>query len=122
MMTINHATRIRAGRAASYGLTLLELLAVVVIIGVLALVVVRRISTSAEDAKKNACFHNKAIINKQVEQYNFNTGNWPANSLADIAVDPNYFPDGIPRCPVNNTAYSLHPTTKRVLGHTHVGK
>lgn len=104
------------------GLTLLELLAVVIIIGVLALVVIRRISVASEDVKKEACFHNKAVINKQVEQYFFETGGWPANSLSDIGNDPNYFPDGIPTCPVNGTSYTLNPLSKRVLGHTHGGK
>jgi hypothetical protein len=43
-----------------------------------------------------------------------NTGNWPANDLSDIAADPNYFPEGLPVNPVDNTPYTLNSTTHRV--------
>ena len=30
-----------------------------------------------------------------------------------------YFPDGLPACPVDASAYALDLTTKRVTGHAH---
>jgi len=100
--------------------SLLEMLAVVTIIGIIALVIVPRISMSSRTAKENACFQNKAEINRAVEQYFFDNGVLP-NSIADLDT-PNYFPDGIPKCPVSGRAYWLLPTTKRVYGHTGSGK
>ncbi len=96
--------------------SLLELLAVVTILGIIALVVVPRITTSSVTAKENACFQNKAEINSAVERYYFDNGSLPANIGAVNTTT--YFPDGIPTCPVAGTAYALGATTKRVTGHT----
>jgi prepilin-type N-terminal cleavage/methylation domain-containing protein len=98
------------------GFSLLELLAVVTILGIIALVVIPRISFSSSTAKENSCFQNKAEVNAAVERYYFTNGSLPA----DLAAINNatYFPDGIPNCPVSNTAYTLDLVTKRVSGHT----
>jgi prepilin-type N-terminal cleavage/methylation domain-containing protein len=101
------------------GFTLIEILFVVVVIAILAAVVLPRLTTTALDAKISANKANKANINTQVERWYFNNGSWPANDLNDIAVDNDYFPDGIPVCPVENGAYTLDGTTHRVTGHTH---
>ena len=101
------------------GFSLLELLIVVVILGVLAAVVVPRFLVSAADAKKNSCKQNVASINTQVERYYFEKGVWPAVDLSDIAGDSDFFPDGIPVCPVDGTAYTLDATSHRVTGHAH---
>ncbi len=100
--------------------TLIEILAVVVILGILAVVVVPRVLTSSATAKTNACYQNKASINTAVEKYYFDTGGWPSDAMTlDIAADVNYFPDGIPVCPVDGSAYALATTTHRVTGHAH---
>ena len=96
--------------------TLLELLAVVTILGIIALVVVPRISTSSATAKENACLQNKAEINGAVERYFFDNGKLPT-SISDINTN-SYFPDGIPKCPTSGSAYTLDATTKHVSGHT----
>ncbi len=101
------------------GFTLLELLIVVVILGILAAVVIPRFTVSAATAKKNTCAQNVANINTQVERYYFEKGAWPAADLSDIAADADYFPDGIPTCPVDGSAYTLDSTTHRVTGHSH---
>lgn len=98
------------------GFSLLELLAVVTILGIIALVVIPRISASSATARENACFQNKSEINAAVERYFFENGSLP-NSIADLNT-ATYFPDGIPTCPVSGTAYTLDATTKRVSGHT----
>lgn len=104
------------GTCRRSGFSLLELLAVVVILGIIALVIIPRISFSSATAKENACFQNKAEINSAVERYYFNNGSVPA-ALADINT-AEYFPDGIPNCPVSDTAYTLDAVTGRVTGHT----
>jgi general secretion pathway protein G len=96
------------------GFSLLELLAVVIILGVIAAIVIPRISYSSVAAKQNACFQNKAEINSAVERYYFDNGALPAN-LTDLSA---YFPDGVPVCPVSGNAYSLDATTKRVTSHS----
>jgi prepilin-type N-terminal cleavage/methylation domain-containing protein len=98
------------------GFSLLELLAVVTILGIIALVVIPRISASAATAKENACFQNKAEINSAVERFYFDNASLPTN-LAAINIAA-YFPDGVPVCPSSSNAYTLDGTTKRVVGHT----
>jgi len=95
------------------GFSLLELLAVVTILGIIAVVVIPRISVSSSTAKNNANSQNKAEINSAVERWYFEKGTWPANNLSDIGVDSNYFPNGVPTNPVDGSAYSLNATTHR---------
>jgi type II secretory pathway pseudopilin PulG len=93
----------------------MELLAVVTILGIIAAMVVPRVSTSSSTAKQKVHAHNKATINAAVERYYVETGSWPANNLSDIGGDANYFPDGLPVNPVNPSApYTIDGTTKRV--------
>lgn len=101
------------------GFTLIEILAVVVILGILAAVVVPRVLASSATAKTNSCYQNKAVINTSVEKWYFDNGTWPLDALTDIGVDNDYFPDGIPTCPVDSTAYALDITSHRVTGHSH---
>ncbi len=103
------------------GFTLIEILAVVVILGILAALVVPRVLASAQTTKINACRQNKAAINTAVERWYFETGTWPLDNLSDIAADVNFFPDGIPVCPVDGTAYAFDPIVGnyRVTGHAH---
>jgi general secretion pathway protein G len=100
------------------GFSLMELLAVVVIIGIIAALVVPRVSTGTDTAKHKCCLHNHTEINITVEQYYIHTGHWPANDLSDVAADPSYFPEGLQNCPVTGAAYQLDPTTHRVIGHS----
>jgi len=99
---------------ARRGFSLLELLAVVTILGIIAAMVVPRVTTSSQTAKQNVHNHNKATINAAVERYFVNTGDWPANDLSDIGADPNYFPDGLPPNPMSSAPYTIDGTTHRV--------
>jgi len=99
--------------------TLVEILAVVVILGILAAVVIPRVLVSSSSAKITACYKNKRDINASVERWYFNEGSWPLDALTDIGADADYFPDGIPVCPVDGSAYALDATTHRVTGHAH---
>ncbi len=98
-----------------YEFSLLELLAVVVILGIIAMVVIPRINFSAATARENSCFQNKAEINAAVERYFFDNGTLPTVAQID---DPAYFPDGLPVCPETGAAYALDGVTGRVTGHT----
>jgi prepilin-type N-terminal cleavage/methylation domain-containing protein len=95
------------------GFSLLELLAVVTILGIIAVVVIPRITVSAGTAKANANSQNKSEINSAVERWYFEKGTWPANNLSDIGADANYFPQGVPVNPVTGAVYTLNATTHR---------
>jgi prepilin-type N-terminal cleavage/methylation domain-containing protein len=105
--------RVRQIRRRLKGFSLLELLAVVTILGIIAVVVIPRITVSAGTAKANANSQNIAEINSAVERWYFEKGSWPANDLSDIGADTNYFPEGLPKNPVSGAAYTLDGTTHR---------
>jgi general secretion pathway protein G len=97
--------------------SLMELLAVVTILGLVAALIVPRVISGTDVTKDKTCVHNRAEINITVEQYYLHTGTWPADDLSDIAANGDYFPDGLPHCPVSGEPYRLDPATKRVIGH-----
>jgi len=96
------------------GFSLLELLAVVTILGIIAAIIVPRVTTSSDTAKQRVRDHHKATINSAVERWYVDKGSWPANDLSDIEADVNYFPEGIPTNPVDSSSYTLNATTHRV--------
>jgi prepilin-type N-terminal cleavage/methylation domain-containing protein len=101
--------------------SLMELLAVVTVLGIIAALVLPRVLVSSDTAKEKCCLHNRAEIDISVEQYYIHTESWPADNLSDIGSNPSYFPDGLPTCPVSGDAYRLDPTTHRVIGHAGPG-
>src|SRR3954471_8075505 len=102
------------GIRARFGFSLMELLAVVTILGIIAAIIVPRVAVSSDTAKTKVNAHNKATINAAVERWYIEKGVWPVAAMTDIGADVNYFPDGIPTNPTNNTAYTLNATTHRV--------
>lgn len=80
------------------GFSLAELLIVVVILGALAAIAIPAISAISGSAKVNVCSTNIDLLNRQIEMYRANTGNWPRR-LRDVTRNPDYFPDGEPECP-----------------------
>src|SRR6476646_2254432 len=93
------------------GFSLMELLAVVTILGIIAAIIVPRVAVSSDTAKQKTSAHNKAEINAAVERWYVEKGAWPANNLSDIGADGNYFPDGLPTNPVDGSAYTLNATS-----------
>jgi prepilin-type N-terminal cleavage/methylation domain-containing protein len=101
-------------RTKRLGFSLLELLAVVTILGIIAVVVIPRISVSSLAAKKAANAQNKAEIHAAVERYYFNTGTWPTPLLPELDA-PEYFPGGLPKSPYDGvTPYIISDATRRV--------
>ncbi len=95
------------------GVTLIELLIVILILAALAAIAIPRISQSASTAKANACWTNIDVINSSIEMYNADNGSYPAN-LTTITQDTSYFPDGEPTCPVTGLVYPAALVNNRV--------
>jgi len=70
--------------------------------------------------QKAACRTNVYYINRAVERWYVLEGEWPSPNLNDrFSRDRDYFPNGIPPCPITGEPYQLDPYTHRVMGHTH---
>jgi prepilin-type N-terminal cleavage/methylation domain-containing protein len=98
------------------GLSLLEVMLVVVLISIIASLIMSRMAASTDSAKCRSCQHNRSELNAAIERYGVENGAYPT-SLGDLNA-PNYFPGGIPTCPVSGAAYSMNTTIHRVEGHT----
>ena len=101
------------------GFSLLELIVVVAILGLVASIIIPRMIGSDDAAKIAACHVFKGDIEIQAEVWNHNNHSWPLGNLADIGADIDYFPEGLPTCPVDGTLYLIDPTTGLVIGHNH---
>jgi prepilin-type N-terminal cleavage/methylation domain-containing protein len=106
-------------RLTRRGFSLSELMAVLVILGVLAMLIVPRVAGYHDESKRTACYANQRDIELQVKLWHRNHGTYPAADLSDIATDVTYFPGGLPSCPVDGTAYTIDTTTGRVIAHQH---
>jgi general secretion pathway protein G len=102
------------GHRKHMGFSLMELIAVVTILGILATVILPRFATLTDTSTSRTNAHNKAQINSAVERWYVEKSVWPANDLSDISADTTYFPSGIPTNPVDSSAYTLNTTTHRV--------
>lgn len=100
-------------------MSLLEMLAVVTLLGILAAIVIPRVSTPGRRAKTTSCQVNKTNIEIQAALWFRRTGAWPSATLADIGADLDYFPEGLPTCPVDGSAYTFDSLTRQVSGHHH---
>ena len=102
----------------------MEMLAGMTILAVLAAIIVPRIYVNKTKAKKNACEVTQGHIEIQVQLWKRLNGSWPANNLSNMLPTSsppqyNYFPDGLPVCPVDGSVYTIDPSTHEVAGHTH---
>ncbi|QDT11431.1 type II secretion system protein [Planctomycetes bacterium K23_9] len=99
--------------------SLLELLAALTIVGVLAVIVAPRIGTGAKVSQAASCDVNAGVIEVQVSLWRHKKGDWPASTLVDIGADTDFFPEGLPTCPVDDSAYQIDLSTGHVVGHSH---
>jgi prepilin-type N-terminal cleavage/methylation domain-containing protein len=99
--------------------SLMELIAVLGIVGLLATVILPRLTSGTDSADAAACHTQKGDIEIQAELWKYNTGAWPAANQSTIGADLNYFPSGMATCPVDNSSYSIDTNTGRVIGHNH---
>ena len=97
----------------------MEIMAALVILGILAALIVPRLSAHQDKGKKSGCYANKGDIELQVKLWKRNKSTYPVANLSDIGADTAYFPGGLPTCPVDGTSYTINTTTGRVTGHTH---
>jgi len=103
----------------SRAFSLVELMAAVVILAIVAAYVIPRVGDYITTANKNACWTNRGDVELQVKLWQRNYGAYPQANLGDIGADTNYFPEGLPTCPVDGTSYTIDTTTGLVVGHTH---
>ncbi|TWT35305.1 Type II secretion system protein G precursor [Posidoniimonas corsicana] len=92
------------------GFSFLELMVAVVIIGIIASIVVPRVSVSADSAKGKTRDHHIAHLNHLVELHHIEHDAWPT-SLDDLA--PQLLPDGPPD-PPQGGSYTINPASHRV--------
>jgi len=101
------------------GVTIVELLIAVLILGVLSAVAIPRLAASAATAKRRACSANVERINSQIELYQHDTGSWPV-ALIDVTENVSYFGDEKVACPFGEP-YILDQSIHRVIMHDHGG-
>lgn len=106
-------------RTAARGFSLLELLAVVAILAIVAGLALVNFRGTSLSVRKNACYVTKGEVEVQVQLWYRNKGSWPATNLSNIGADAAYFPEGLPTCPVDGSSYTIDATSHRVIGHTH---
>ena len=99
------------------GVTLVELLIVVLILAALSAIAIPRISQSATKAKSKACDTNVDVLNSSIELYHAEEGVYP-DTLSTITGNVDYFPEGAPVCPADDSDYVMG-TNHRVAEHSH---
>lgn len=79
----------------------------------------KELEKAIDFTKKAACQQNVQVIETQVEMWYIQHGYWPKSDMSDIGHDIDYFPKGVPKCPVSGEPYVLDPVTHRIMGHEH---
>jgi len=98
---------------------LFQVLVIVGILCALTAAIMPRAVAWTQEAKRCMCNDHKAVIRTAAEHWYFLRGSWPDRKLSDIGVDPRYFPNGVPKCPVDGSSYELDPVLHIVTGHSH---
>ncbi|MCX5677088.1 MAG: prepilin-type N-terminal cleavage/methylation domain-containing protein [Planctomycetota bacterium] len=108
-------------RRSTKGITLLEVLLVLLILGLLAAAAIPSFVYSGE-ARGTECRSNITLISAAVEHYTVQAGGRPPATRADlvklIEADKERFPKGMPRCPYGRP-YDYDPAGGCILAHRH---
>ena len=95
------------------GFSLLELLAVVTILGVIAAIILYRVIGVTDSAKEKVQLHQISELNTAIEHYYMAHEAWPS-TLNDLV--PDHLPDGVPTPPTGGT-YGIDGTTHRAVAN-----
>jgi len=99
-------------RAKNRGFSLLELLAVVTIMGIIAAVVIPRLTQSTITTKENGELKYRSDLNRAIEEYYFDLGAYPPD--IDSLHTSGYYPTAIPLNPATNAPFEIDGVTHRV--------
>jgi general secretion pathway protein G len=85
-------TRKQKNRYVRYGFTMVELMAMLIIIGLLATLVVTKVTSKIDDARKTTTKANLKILHSAVNQFKMDTGRFPTedeglNALIEQPTD-----------------------------------
>ena len=96
------------------GHSLVELLAVVVMLAVIAAVVFARFGNYTAEGHESACYVIQGEIEVQAQLWYRDQAAWPAANLSGFGSNTKYFPDGhLPLCPTGGV-YSFNSLTGEV--------
>lgn len=110
----------RQTTANSRGVSIGEIILIVLLISILAIIIVPNYVNIRERAQWEVCLTNVSNMNALVQLYYIKEGTWPDINLSNIKTNISYFPEAtLPDCPVtpSPTYYSINTTTHRVTGH-----
>ena len=104
-------------RAGERGYTFVEVLAVILILGVLVAVALPNYFGAEQDARRTADMANVRAINSALALYQYRNNGCPADAAAFTAFLGNttYFPDGTPADPRNGLATPYATTYSAAL-------
>lgn len=108
-----------SGTSNQRGISIGEILILIMLVSILAIIIVPRYLAVNRDAKYEACSTNVSNIDSLVQLFYLKEGTWPQGNLSDIGTNTTYFPEGsLPVCPVTTGAkYILAAPWRRVQGH-----
>ncbi len=102
-------------RSVRWGVSLLELIMVVTLAGIVATVAIMRLDKEQTDSvlETSADIHT-GDLDMQCQLWFRNRGTWPASDLSDIGANQDYFPTGLPACPLEGFTWRFNQSTRRV--------
>ena len=103
------------------GLSMLEVTCGLTLMGVIVAAATPYLAAPGRRVNVKACDHRRDAIDLQAALWKRNAGAWPAADLSDLAADRDYFPEGLPVCPVDGTPYAFDAAAGRTVPHGHAG-